>query len=345
MNHFHDVMDILVGFGHFLAERPFASGHHQNSPVSQLTADGPAPAGADRLRPAHDTARAVAGAAERFVHCFGLAGKHIGSGPHVPRNQHRLADAPVASGNGFMARRIGPRRSLAVHAEFFLLSGHGKFLDFGDIVADVIHQPHPQLAGGSAQGLFQNLPRQIHQDLAVGPGVVGPAGHGGQIVLPAPGGQIGTGQLTVGKRDAGLGLVFDHQRQVVVANLIPQAPRPGVNHDDDLAFVQTKNPRRGFIKDFFNGFDFQKMIAGAEGAQLLLSPLQGARRNLLRICAAKASSVFRGFQILRGAVSRFHRPGRPFFQHFFLILAGEFDVAGGTDAGRNAMIQGRRQFL
>ncbi len=100
-----------------------------------------------------------------------------------------------------MPRRKGPGRPLPVDAKTDILSCQGQGFDLRDVVADIVEEPHPQIPRTHPQRFLEGLPCPVHKQLAVGPGVVGRAGHRSQVV-PAPvGRQPGAGELAVGQGD------------------------------------------------------------------------------------------------------------------------------------------------
>jgi len=118
-----------------------------------------------------------------------------------------------------------------------------------------------------------------------------------------------------------------------------------MNHHHNLSFAETEGGGRLFIEYLLHDFNFQKVVAGPQRAELLPAPFERPGRHLLRVRSSEAPSVLRRFQVLRGAETGPHRPAGPFLEHFFLILAGQADIAGGPHTRGNAPVQGGGEIL
>ncbi len=82
-----------------------------------------------------------------------------------------------------MAGPEGARGALAVHAHLDVAAAHLVRLDLRHVVRHVVHQEEIPVRHLAAQDLLERLADAIGEHLAVGPGVVGGAVHGGQIGL------------------------------------------------------------------------------------------------------------------------------------------------------------------
>ena len=269
----------------------------------------------------------------------------VGPRPHVPGDEDRLPRLPVGLRQGRVSRREGPGRPLPVDAEADLLSLHGEGLDLGDVVADVVEEPHPQLPGTHPQRLLEDLPRPVHEDLAVGPGVVGRAGHRREIVPPPGGRQPGAGELAVGQGNPDLVDVFDHPGQVIVADLIAQAPGAAVDQDADLARRQAEGRGGRRVEDLLDDLDLEEVVSRPERPELVLPPLQRPVAHRLRIGARHHPAVLRRLQVGRRAVALPDRPGRPLGEDLPLFLCGEPKRPPGADAGGDVLEEGRDELL
>jgi len=98
-----------------------------------------------------------------------------------------------------MAGRQGTGSPFAVDAELPFPAAYGEGFEFGDIVADIIQESHPHLPGTLFQCLFKGFPGPVHEELTVGPGIVGRRRHGGVVILAAAIPQEGAGQLSIRK--------------------------------------------------------------------------------------------------------------------------------------------------
>jgi len=93
-------------------------------------------------------------------------------------------------------------RAFAVDAEGLCLSFDGVGLDLGDVMGDIVNLFQTQFAGTFTQHLDKGLPYPVGNTLAVSPGVIGGAGHRGQIILAFRRLYRRTNQLAVGNVDA-----------------------------------------------------------------------------------------------------------------------------------------------
>ncbi len=78
----------------------------------------------------------------------------------------------------------GPGGPLAVHAGLHLGAANGVGLQLGDVVGHVVDEPQVQLLRGEVQRVKEGLLGEVHDHLPVGPGVVGRARHGRQVLPP-----------------------------------------------------------------------------------------------------------------------------------------------------------------
>ena len=135
--------------------------------------------------------------------------------------------------------------------------------------------------------------------------------------------------------------MLDHQRQVIVADLIPEAPGAAVDHDADLAGLEAEGRGGVFVIDLRNDLDLEEMVSRAERPELIPAPLQRPVAHLLRIGPRHRPPVLRRLQIRLGAVPVPDRPGRALREDLPLLPGGKFQGAPGADAGGDVLIQGR----
>src|SRR5690349_20353034 len=93
----------------------------------------------------------MAGRSKGLVHAALLADKHPAGPAHVAWNDHGLADFAVAAGNFRMVGRKGARGAFAVHPDALALVADRVLFEFGDVVADIVHEVHLQLLPGPAE--------------------------------------------------------------------------------------------------------------------------------------------------------------------------------------------------
>ena len=78
----------------------------------------------------------------------------------------------------------------------------------------------------------------------------------------------GAGQLTVGEIDAVLLRGVAQHRQRVVADLVAETARAGMNHHANLSFSRP-TPGNVGVENLIHDLDFQEMVARAERSALL----------------------------------------------------------------------------
>ena len=173
------------------------------------------------------------------------------------------------------------------------------------------------------------------QELAVAPGIVGRGAHRAQVRLPLRASHRGAGELPVGKLEAvTLGSVLE-RRQVVVADLVPQPARAGVNQHGDLAFVQTHDLGRGRVEHPVDDLDFEEMVARAERAALVETARDRAIADPPRIGALEAAARLGDQQVVLGSVAQVDDVGRPFRHQPGQLRLVELIASALADAGGN----------
>ena len=243
---------------------------------------------------AHHAPRAVAGTPEGFLHGLLSPHKHVGARPHIAGDQYGLARLAELLRQRRVAGREGAGGPLAVDAEGHLFPVHDVLFDLGDVVADVVDEPHAETAGAQPEGTLESLARPVHEHLPVGPGVIGRAGHGRKILPSFRGLDVGAGQLTVGQRDAELIDMLHQSGQVVVAYLVPEAAGAAVDHHGNLADLDPQGGGRIAVEDLLDDLHFEEVIPGAQGSHLVFSPLQGALADFLGVGPGEAAAVYNG---------------------------------------------------
>ena len=242
-----------------------------------------------------------------------------------------------------MARWKRPRRPFPVDAQTNFFSFHGEGLDLRDVVADVVEKPHPEFPRPHPQRLFESLPCPVHEHLPVRPGIVRRAGHRSEVV-PAPVRvQPGAGKLAVGQVDPDLPHMFDHPRQVIVANLVAETPGAAVNQHADLSRLKAESRGGGFVEDLLHDLDLEEMVPRPECPELVLPPQERPVAHLLRIGARHYPAVLGRLQVCRRTVAVADGPGRAFDQDLPFLLLGEFQGPPGTNAGGDVLKECRDQ--
>ena len=108
-------------------------------------------------------------------------------------------------------------------------------LFLGDVVSDVVHHAHAEIARRPREHALEDFPRPVSEKLPVGEGEVGGASHGAEIALRFLGVDRRAGKLAIGDGDpiptqGSLGRL-----QVVRAHLMSKATRARMDHHGDLA--------------------------------------------------------------------------------------------------------------
>ena len=197
----------------------------------------------------------------------------------------------------------GQLESLSVHRVFFY---------FHYIVGHVVDLAHAQGLGAFAEDFGEGLAGPVGQALAIGPGIVGGAGHGCQVVLAFLGVVGGTGQLPIGD----LNLVFLegplHDLEEVGAYLVAETPGARVDHDGDLPLLQPHGRGQPFVEDLLHHLDLQEVVPRAQGAQLVFAPLLGLAAHQGWVRSGDTAPGLGVVQVLGPAVALLHSPGGPF---------------------------------
>ncbi len=179
----------------------------------------------------------------------------------------------------------------------------------------------------------------MQDHLAVGPGVVGPAGHRLEVVLPLLRVDRRARQLAVRQFDAGLAHRALHDLQVVGGDLVPRAPGAAVHRDGHLALAQPERLGRLLVEDLLHEVDLQEVVPAAERADLRYPSLLGLVAHLGRIGGLHPAPLLGGQQVLLPPVAALHRPFRAVPQHIVEAAAGELDDALGAHPGGHVLEQ------
>ncbi len=137
-------------------------------------------------------------------------------------------------------------------------------------------RPSPaQVPRALSEHFDERLPAPVRDALAVGPGVVGGAGHGCQI-SPAPR-AISPAHRQAGGREARCHsfwvLALSHCFEVIVADLIAETPRARVNQEQYLPDIaHAEDLGDAGIVNLIHHLNFEEMVAGAERPRLRQPP-------------------------------------------------------------------------
>ena len=149
------------------------------------------------------------------------------------------------------------------------------------------------------------------QELAVAPGIIGRGPHRSEVRLPFWAAHRCTGKLPVGQLEAvTLGCVLE-RRQVVVAHLIAQPARAGMNQYGDLAFAKAHDLGRSLIEHAVDNLDFEEVVAGAERAALVETARDRAIADPTGIGAVQAAAGLGDEQVMVRPIAQVRRRKTP----------------------------------
>ena len=171
------------------------------------------------------------------------------------------------------------RGALAMHAQLLLLTVDVVGLHLGDVVRHVVDQVHAELFSRRLEHLGEGLAGQVRHDLPVRPGVVRRRPHRTEIVLTLRRTNRRTCELAIGQFDAVLLRHAAQRLEAVLAHLIAQAARAGVDHDGYPALLEPEYAGRVLIDHLLDHLHFEEVVAAAERAALRAAALKGAVGN------------------------------------------------------------------
>ena len=108
-----------------------------------------------------------------------------------------------------------------------------------------------------------------------------------------------------------------------------------MDQDGDLAFVQTHHLRSILVEHAVDDLDFEKMIAGAERAALVVTASDRPIADAARVRTVQAAAGFGDEQVSLGTISQVDDVLRPFRHQPGQLGLVELVLAALTDAGGN----------
>jgi hypothetical protein len=133
---------------------------------------------------------------------------------------------------------------------------------------------------------------------------------------------------------------------VVGADLVPEATRPAVDHDADLAVPQPERLGRDRVVHVGDALHLEEVIAGTEAAHLAETAFDGPRADLVGIGVGHRPLVFAAQQIAFVAVAALDRVRRATGQDADqLVLAGQGPYAARAGAARDGRVETVHQRL
>ena len=121
-----------------------------------------------------------------------------------------------------MSGAEGARGALAMDPDLALGAVDLMRLGLGDVVADVVDQPHAELTRGNLQGGQERVLGQTHHHLTVDPRVVGGTRHARTVSLALGRREGRAGELAVGDGDVVLLHRLAHDFERVLAGLVTE---------------------------------------------------------------------------------------------------------------------------
>ncbi len=230
-----------------------------------------------------------------------------------------------------MAGAEGARCALAVHVQATRLAVDRVRLELAGVVGDVIDQGQV----GSWQHVREHLAGQVGDDLTVGQGTVDRGAHRAEVGLPQRGFDGCAGKFAVGQLDAIPWRSDHHLPEEFGTDLVAQSTRSTVNADHHFAHAQAEAVGRLRVIDFDDFLQFEVMVAGPEGADLVTLAALGLVGNFVRLGAGHAAVFLDALDVGIAAVAVFDRPARAAAQHRVHFAGVEAQQAGAAQAGRD----------
>src|ERR1700730_6636199 len=210
-----------------------------------------------------------------------------------------------------MIGRKSASRPLAMDTDPLHHAIHFVLLHFGDVVADIINHRHIPGTRLASKHAGEGLPHAVHQQLAVGPGKVGTAGHRRKVCLALYGLQGQTGQLPVNQVETKVTLPGLVQLDIVLSYLVPKAATATVDGYDDLPYLADPQcSRRLCIIDMLDLLYLAEVVSRTKAAHLLHAAPDCRVRSASRIGTGQAAMLLGDLQIIIKAVTFLDGPGR-----------------------------------
>src|ERR1019366_9167292 len=217
-----------------------------------------------------------------------------------------------------------------------LLAIHTVLFEFGDVVADVVHQLEAEFSRRDRERFQESLLGEAHHYLPIAPGKVRGGGHSAETGLPFRGGERNGGERAIGQVDSVTGHRATDKFEIVIAGLVAQAARARMDQNRDLTEFESQRIGKLRVIDLVDAADFEKVIARTEGTQLLRTALVSALAYAVGVGAREHPAFFGMFEVALGSVSVAQRPLRTFAGHLLELLNRQPRYrAPGADSGRN----------
>src|SRR5262249_40453648 len=144
-----------------------------------------------------------------------------------------------------------------------------------------------------------------------------------------------TGELAVRQRDTVLlGHAAEH-RERVVADLVAQAARAGMDHDADHVLLEPIDPGYVGVKDMIDDLDLEEVISGAQGTALFRAASEGVVADAIRLRLRDASLGLGVYNVRRVAEVSAQQEARALAHQPAQLALVELVSARAANSGRH----------
>src|SRR5262249_60548969 len=109
----------------------------------------------------------------------------------------------------------------------------------------------------------------------------------------------------------------------VVAHLVAQSARAGMDHDGGLSLLDAERPRGACVVHALHALHLEEMVPGAERADLRPAPHARRLRDRVRIRAAQAAAVLAVLEVGGAPEALLAGPRRAPLEHAALVARRE----------------------
>ena len=223
--------------------------------------------------------------------------------------------------------------TLPMNTEHNLIPLYRVLFFLGNVMTDIIEELHTQFIRADWKGAHKSLMRQVHDDLSVGPCVIGRACHGRKVSTALVRFEGGTGQLSVRQNKGIFARLCKpvHLFQKVIAYLMAKASWTGMDENRDLAFKKVIGLGLLRVVDFINHLDFHKMIPWTQSPQLVLASFDGSFTQNRGISSLHGPVVLCSLEVLSRTIALFYCPRGALDGHLGLLVFGKVNRSCGAN--------------
>lgn len=178
----------------------------------------------------------MGGAAERFFERVLGSEQEVAAGFHAAAEDDGLADVLELFGEFWPSWAEASRGAFAVDEYFFGFAVDAVFFFFGNVVRDVVNEVHVHVFRAFVEDFAEAVSDSVEDDLPVGEGHVGGAGHGFEIALSFFALEGRAAQFRVLDGNAPPAEFVVEVLDVVRAYLVAESSAAAVDHDANLVF-------------------------------------------------------------------------------------------------------------